>query len=274
MVSFEPLAAEDYFEQRGFVSSPSGRASIPVSRVLEKLDEYLYAKDFDAAERHLKYWLAEAENGKDNRGRLAVLNEQIGLYRKLGKKNEGLSALTDALDFIENLGIGDTVAGATTFLNAATAYKAFSLESLALPLYEKAKVIYEAHLSSDDGRLGGLYNNMALTLTELKRFGEAKLLYEKALSVMAEVKNGEAEMAITYCNLADLIAAEKGIEIGEKTISKYLDKALALLDTEGIPKDGYYAYICEKCAPTFGYYGRFLTEKELMKRAGEINERG
>ena len=32
--------------------------SIPIARVLNRLDEYLARKDYAAAERHLDYWMA------------------------------------------------------------------------------------------------------------------------------------------------------------------------------------------------------------------------
>ena len=45
------------------------------------------------------------------------------------------------------------------------------------------------------------------------------------------------------------------------------------INTESLPRDGYYAFVCEKCAPVFGYYGYFLTEQELNRRAREIYDR-
>ena len=46
-----------------------------------------------------------------------------------------------------------------------------------------------------------------------------------------------------------------------------------LLDTESLPRNGYYAFVCEKCAPVFGYYGFLQTEQELNRRAREIHNR-
>ena len=40
-----------------------------------------------------------------------------------------------------------------------------------------------------------------------------------------------------------------------------------------MPKDGYYAFVCEKCADTFAYYGYFGYSEELMQRAKKIYER-
>lgn len=246
---------------------------IPIQRIIENLDRSFAKKDFDAAEKHLKYWLSEAEKENDLRGRLTVLNEQIGFYRKLGKEAECLEAIEAALELSEKSGINSAVTFGTTLINAATGYKAFGRAEKALPLYEKARELYENNLSEEDSRLGGLYNNMALTVSQLGDYREAEKLFYKALEVMKKVPHGELEEAITYCNLADLVSAEKGLLEGEKQISEHLERALALFDAQGLSRDGYYAFVCEKCAPTFGYYGWFLAEREISRRAEEIYER-
>lgn len=246
---------------------------IPVGRVIEKLDAYLDRNDYPAAERHLNYWLAEAEMSHDLRGKLTVRNEQIGLYRKTGKETECFAAITDALSLAAMLEMEQTVTYGTTLVNAATGYKAFGKAEEALPLYRKARTVYEAALTPDDGRLGGLYNNMALTLTELGAYREAEELYHKAIGIMRQQENGALEVAITYLNLADLVTAEEGLEVGEEKTEAYLQKAEQLLDTENLPKNGYYAFVCEKCAPVFGYYGHFAVQQELERRAKEIYER-
>ena len=266
------LQKNDYEEPCCPFTNPSDVRTVPIGRIIDKLDEYLNKNDLSAAERHLKYWLAEAESGNDKRGKLSILNEQVGLYRKAGKKAEGIKAIDDVLALVSELGMEKSITAGTTFVNAATGYKAFGQADMALPLYRKAQTIYESDLTENDPRLGGLYNNMALTLVELGSFDEAKALYEKALGIMSQNEHGEAEMAITYCNLADLTAEQLGTVDGEKIISEYLDKAESLLETESLPRNGYYAFVCDKCAPTFGYYGYFFTEQSLRKRVQEIYE--
>ena len=49
-----------------------------------------------------------------------------------------------------------------------------------------------------------------------------------------------------------------------------LDTASELLDTTTAPRDGYYAFVCEKCAPTFAHYGYFLVAEDLTARANEL----
>lgn len=267
------LSKNDYEEPQCLLNMHPEVTPIPLGRMIEKLDFYLNQKDFDAAERHLRYWLSEAEAGHDLRGKLNVLNEQIGFYRKMGKETECLSAACEALSLADSLGMESSVTYGTTLVNAATGYKAFGKAEEALPLYRKAREIYEAALDSNDGKLGALYNNMALALTDVKEFREAKELYHRAMEIMRKQENGLLEVAITYLNLADLVEAESGAERGAEEIESYLQKAEKLLDTESLPRDGYYAFVCEKCAPVFGYYGYFLTEQELNRRAGEIHDR-
>ena len=267
------MTKEDYEEPRCPLQTPSNVTPVPTGRIIEKLDQYLGRNDYSAAERHLLYWLEEAETGNDMRGKLTIVNEQIGLYRKIGKEAECFRAIETALSLTGLLEMENTVTLGTTLVNAATGYKAFGKPDAALPLYQKAQDIYESTLKPDDARLGELYNNMALALCELGKYREAEDFYNKAMSIMSKQEHGEAEMAITYLNLADLVAAQFGTEDSEEQITAYLEKAEKLLDTETLPRNGYYAFVCEKCAPTFGYYGFFLTEQRLKEQAREIYER-
>ena len=246
---------------------------IPLDRVLKKLDDYLDRNDYAAAEKHLDFWLGEADVAGDQRGKLTVLNERIGLMRKLGRAEDALKAADAALKHAERLSLSGTIVMGTTLLNAATACKAFGQPERALDLYTRAQTIYESQLEPADTRFGGLYNNMALALTDLKRWDEAKALYRKALAVMAAVPHGEADMAITHCNLADLASLELAPEDAEETVVAELDEAWRLLNAEGLPRDGYYAFVCEKCATAFGYHGQFLRDRELKRRAVAIRER-
>lgn len=267
------LSKEDYEEPKCLLNMHPEVTPVPIRRIIDKLDSYLNKNDYDAAERHLRYWLTEADACHDMRGKLTILNEQIGLYRKTDKESKCLCTISEALMLADSMDMEQSATYGTTLINAATGYNAFGKAQEALPLYRKAQIVYEKVLDLDDGRLGGLYNNMALTLTELKNFNEAEDLFYRAIKVMEKQENGGLEVAITHLNIADLIAARDGFENGEKEIEKHLQQAEKLLYSESLPKDGYYAFVCEKCAPVFGYYGYFLTEQELNRRAREIHER-
>ena len=51
------------------------KINISTERILNKLDELLGRNDYESAEKHLLYWLDEAENAGDKRATLLVKNE-------------------------------------------------------------------------------------------------------------------------------------------------------------------------------------------------------
>ena len=246
--------------------------SIPTDRIIEKLDMHLSKNDYDAAERHLSYWYGEAEACGDTRGKLTLTNELIGLHRKLGNRENALHYADAVISLVSENGLDNTVSAGTAYVNAATAYKAFGLAEKAMPLFEKARDIYEKELPENDARLGGLYNNMALALVDLKEFSKADVFYKKALSVMEKNDRGGLEMAITYLNMATAAECEHGLEKADDVIAQMVEKAISLLDEEAGATDGYYAFVCEKCATVFGYYGYFMYERKLSERAKRIYE--
>ena len=273
-----PLPPEDYVEPRCLLcDEPYGAEpqakSVPQQRIIEKLDEYMSRRDYAGAERHLLYWLAEAELGRDRRGELLICNELIGHYRKTGNREKALSFADRALALLRELDFEGTISSGTTYTNAATACNAFGENERSLALFEKARAVYEANANTEPRLLGGLYNNMALTLSALRRFPEAHTLYDRAMDVMGKVPGGALEQAITCLNRANAVEDELGLEAGERRIFDLLDQAADLLDDPAAPRDGYYAFVCEKCAPTFSYYGYFLAAEELSKRAEKIYER-
>lgn len=237
-------------------------------QILSVLDAHLGRNDYAAAEEHLLFCLNKTE---DDKIRLLILNELAGLYRKLGRKDDAFSMVDSLLALVAKMKIENNVGAGTTFINCATVYKAFSLAERALPLFEKAAAVYEKDLPKNDRRFGGLYNNMALALVDLNRFDEAYALYEKAVSVMEKVDGGLLEVAITYLNIASAKEKELGLQDAEKIIENLLNKAEKILE-EHTPKDGYYAFVCEKCASVFGYYGFFLYENTLKERVKKIYE--
>ena len=244
---------------------------ISIDRIIGKLDEYLNKNDYNLAERHLLYWLSESELGGDTQTELTLRNELMGLYRKTGKREQAISQVTFVTEKIEKLNMSHTVGAATTYLNCATVYKAFGMADKAMELFSVAREIYEDKLEKNDGRLGGLYNNMGLALVDLKRFDEAKQLYEKAISVMRSIADGMLEVAITYLNMATAAECELGLEAADERIQEYLSIAEEILESRE-KRDGYYAFVCEKCAGVFGYYGHFFYENELKDRARRIYE--
>ena len=270
------LEREDYMEPACVLCGKPGETEparpVPQERILRKMREYEDAMDWEGAGRHLKYWLAEAEMNRDLRGQLMLHNEMMGFYRKQGSRAEAVFHAEAAEALVVRLGMEDTVTAGTTWVNAGTVREAFGDPVGRLDAFSKARENYEKNLPPEDERLGGLYNNMALALTACGRWKEAGEYFRRALSVMEKQEHGEAERAITLLNMADAAEAELGAEDAAELTEEYARQAAELLDTPSLPRDGGYAFVCEKCAPVFGHYGFFAVEAELGKRVKEIRE--
>ena len=206
-------------------------------------------------------------------GVFTVKNELMGLYRKIGKMDEAIKQTEDVLALLKTMDNENSVSAGTAYLNAGTAYKAYQNPQKSIEYFEKAKAIYEENLDKDDSRLAGLYNNMALTLCDLSEFDKAYDYYNRAIAIMQKHENGLLDCAISYLNMANTKEAQLGLENAEKEINELLKKASDALDDESNEQNGYYAFVCDKCAPTFGYYGYFLYENDLKERAKRIYER-
>lgn len=265
--SCDPLIGKDGQEIPGATIAP-----VPRGRILEKLNEYLDRNDTAAAERHLLYWLEEAVLGGDLRGQLMLRNELTGHYRKAGDRDRALENAEAALRLVGETGFEDTLTAAVTRINAATALSAFGEHARALPLFERARQICENGQGVQPETLGGLYNNMGLANAALERYDEALGLFEAALARMEEVPGGELERAITCLNMADALSGKLGMEAAEERVRALVERAADLLETPELPRDGYYAFVAEKCAPSFEYYGYFLEAERLRGEAKRIYE--
>lgn len=243
---------------------------IPMDRVIGKLDRYYETNDQAGAERHLRYWLAEAHAEGDTRGMITLCNEMMGLYRKNGNPEKAFACVDEALALTKREGIEETVSAGTVYVNCATVYTAFGRTKDALPLFERAAAIYEKELGAADTRLGSLYNNMAASLADAGEYARAEEAYGKALVVMGRVAGAEPELAVTKLNLANLLEAAHGMEAACERIEECVQQAHDLLETEGLPRNGHYAFVCEKCAPVFEFYGWFLYAQQLRRRVTEI----
>ncbi len=247
------------------VDAPLGR--IPVGRVIDKVDSLFGRNDCREAGRLLVYWRDEAIALRDKSGELAMESELVGYYRKQGDRGNALASVNRALVLTDELSQGDMVSGATVLINCATAYKAFGMPEESLPLYIRAEEVYKKVLSPSDPRFGGLYNNMALALADLGRYGEAERAYFSALEVM-DSAGGDAECAITYINLAHMYDA---CGDGEKPL-ELMARALEKLESDSLAHDGYYAFVLEKCAPSFEYFGQTEISDRLKREAERIYE--
>ena len=229
--------------------APLGR--IPVSRIIAKLDECYNKNDNAEAKRLLEYWQNEAFSLKDLQGELSIINELLGQYRKLNDEKKGLWAVERANELIELLDAKNNFSSATIYLNIATTLKAFNQSEKALTFFEKCFSIYLENPEKSKNLWSGYYNNKALALCDLKRFDDAENHFKLALTHLKGMDNELIDGAITYVNLAHLYFVQ-----GRKSdITDSLFVAYNLLNDEKIEKNGYYAFLLSKCAPSFRQFG-------------------
>lgn len=247
---------------------PDGR--IPVGRVIEKADGLLAKNDLSGAQSLYEYWQNEARVLKDKQGELSMVNELLGCYRKSGEKKKGLDSCERAERLVDSLGLQTTLSGATVLLNAATTMKAFGKAESALQIYQKVYEVYSVQLDENDVKMAGLYNNRALAFQDTGNLSAAQDDFFKALKIMERAENGQADLAVTYVNLAHLYE-QAGKD--KKEITDCLFSAYGLLTGEQIKKDSYYAFVLSKCAPSYRYFGYEVIAREFEKNSNEIYAR-
>lgn len=240
---------------------------VPIDRVIEKLNKLFAINDLDSVGRLLEYWENEARYLKDDRGLLEILNEEIGYFRRVNKGDQALRAVNEAFEIIDRLGLGDTVSSATVYLNGATTMKAFGKAREAIGYYKKTAEIYDRELDENDYKIAALYNNMSSAFSDL---GEKAICEEccfKAIEILEHNENCNGEIAVTLVNLAHLYHESDPFD---ERIYEFMDKAWDLLISDENPQDGNFAFLCSKCAPSFGFFGYFEKENELKKLSEKI----
>ncbi len=249
-------------------NAPLGR--IPVKRIIDKLDGLFNKNNLDEAGRLLEYWQKEANSLKDKEGELSILDELVGYYRKTNDKEKALWAIDNCLNLIKELNLDDTISAGTIFLNSATTLKAFGLVEKALPLYDKAESLYNKFLSPTDEKFAGFYNNKALALADVGHFDNALVCFNKALEIGSNAENGLLNNAVTYVNMAHTV---KMAGHGMDKVTDCLFKAYEIINDENVIRNGYYAFVISKCAPSFEYFGYKKIADELSALAKNIYER-
>lgn len=246
---------------------PDGR--IPISRVIEKLDETLAKEDYEAADRLLSYWQQEAESLKDYSGELTVLSEMMGLYRRTNNKERGLWAVNRGFVLINAHNLDNLVSTATIFLNGATTLKHFGNPRKAIEWYQHVYEIYKDNLDPNDYNMAGLFNNMALSYVEVKDYDRAEKLYKQALKIMEHIakdkKDKLLEAAITLVNMAYLYFESSTFDSCVQKTLECMDKAYEYFTNKEIPLNGYFAFCCSKSIPAFKYFG-YDSKTEHLER--------
>ncbi len=158
--------------------------TVPIMRVLEKLDGHFAKNDISGAGRLLDYWEREARCLGDDRGLIEILNEEIGFFRRIGDGKRALDAVAEAFGLVEKLHAEELPSSASVYLNGATAMRAFGKAAEAIAYYEKAYKIYENSLPQNDYRFAAYYNNASSAYKDIGDFETAELMCNSALEIL------------------------------------------------------------------------------------------
>lgn len=244
--------------------------SIQVSRFIARLDACFDHNDLRSARETIAAWEQEARALGDDRGLLSVLNEAVGFYRRTQKKGKAMAAMRECLALVDRLGLQNQLSGATVYINAATTLNFFGQEADSLTLYEKAARCYEQNGGTDTYEYAALLNNKAAALNALKRYDEAETHWRRAVEILEREGHHDGEIAISLVMLAHLTYDRD--DNATDQVEKLLDEAWEYINSPRQPRDGNYAYILRKCAPSFEYFQRPEAAQALREVAKEIYE--
>ena len=263
----EPCCPFDASAYTGTPDNSPCPVSLPVQDVIRELDGF-YAQGREAeAEGFLEAWQQKAKDCGDWRAELSFTSELLGQYRRSANREKGLAAVDHALALIRRHHMGETLSGATVMLNAATTMKCFGRAADSIPLFCHVCRVYAQKLDPMDYRFAGLYNNMALSYADVADYDQAEQYFKLALGVIRHCEAPGNDMAVTYCNLAEMYDKQNP---EDKRVGECVEQAWELLNDPKLPRDGYHAFTISKCAPAFDYLGYFLYAKELKERAAKI----
>lgn len=245
------------------------RTNLDFSRLVAECDRLFNSGDASGVEKLLLASLTEAESSNDKTLQLFILSELMGHYRMQGKTGESLFAVERGLQLLSELTSLDAVSAGTILINAGTALSAANEFDKALEIYRQAEQHYNGVLNKNDYLWAGLLNNMASVYLAKADFASAENCYLQALDILKSLEKF-TDCAVSCINLAQVCAAQ---DQQEPLISVMLESAMEFLNAPELPRDGYYAHTCKKCAPSFAAFNRHDIAHELELRAKEIYER-
>ncbi len=247
-----------------------GGTQINTTRFISKLDECFNKNDMKGAKECIEFWEKEATEAGDERSLLTVLNEAVGYYRRTQKRGKATAAMQKSLELVEKLDLTRTLSGATVYINSATTLSFFGQEEEGLKLYEKAEEAYKQANKTQSFEYAALLNNKAGTLNAMKRYDEAEKDWLEAIEILKEIGRHAGEIAISLVMLAHL-TFDRDDTAYEKT-EALLDEAWDYINSDDQEKDGNYAYVLRKCAPSFDYFQRPDEAQAMREVAKEIYE--
>ncbi len=245
---------------------PLGR--INVSRFISKLDGYLKKNQLDSAVETVLYWEKEAADLNDLKGLLSVLNEGLGLFRRVNDKEKGLGYAQKVIELLGYEDLAGSISRATICINLATTLKAFGRAEEGLVYYEKAEQAYKEKFRTETYEYAALLNNKSSTLIDFKRFDEAEKSLKTAIEILDKEGLHDGDIALSYLSLAHLTDDMDDTAI--ERVENYIDTAWEYINSKRQKRDSDWAFALSKCIPSFKYFKRETEAEVLEELVAEI----
>ncbi len=242
-----------------------------IEECFEEMERCFDVHDMDGAEDCMKRYLQRARDDGDWGSQLTILNEQIGFYRKMQKFDNCMEAIGSALNIVDSYGLDQSGAGATTWLNSATAFRAFKYYDRAYEYFLKTLDLYNKTMEPDSYEFPSLYNNLAVVLTDMGRYEEAEKYYNMALEILPRRPNCEPEMASTYVSMAHMYhGMEEEDPKNREKMEESLARAWDILTHDEELRDNYFAYVSDTSSKSFRALGAVEQADVLKQRAEDF----
>lgn len=152
--------------------------------MLREVQQYYDCHDMERAGACMETWLRRAAEAGCWEEELTIRNELIGFYRKTGNVENGTVVILRAEALLSEHQLEQEEAAGTTWLNIATAYRAFGRAQLSYNYFMKAKNNYLLRLDPFDYRMASLHNNLALLFLDTGYYEKAEEEFRHAVEIL------------------------------------------------------------------------------------------
>lgn len=241
---------------------------ININRFIDKLDNLLKENKLTESLNHILYWKKEAIENGDERGLLTILNELVGLSRRLNDKPLATNAIDEILNLIDKLEINDLTSTATILINAATTLAHFNEFDNSIKLFNKAEDVFKNNHQENTYEYASLLNNKSCVLANNYEYSKSSNCILSAIKILEEIKHHDGDIALSYLNLAHVLYNDDS-NCTDK-VEELLDLAWEKINSSDIIHNGNYAYLLSKCVYSYKYFKRDVEALALEEVIKEI----
>ncbi len=234
-----------------------------INEFYSALDSLFAEKKVDEAEKFLLENLAKAESEGDFAIVIPAANELGGLYRVLSRYDEGAELYEKALEALRKIGDAEGENYATTLINYGTILSMAGKFEEALECYNEAVKTLQMQGIDGDYRMAALYNNMSGLYRKKGDLNAAASYIHKALLIIKNLEDSEAETAISYSNLAGIYISIGNLAEAEK----YAEAAVNAFRRLSGDRDVHYSAAVCTLGDVYFAKGEYKKARELFAEA-------